>query len=92
MAARVMKPGNAKRPRGGPADVSRHHQKRPCLNYYSTAAISASVYVGRRHLGFIIDESGQCAALTPERALIGTFPNRRSAFLAILVEPRGPSA
>jgi hypothetical protein len=67
MAARVMKPGKAKRPHGGPSDVS-HHQKRPRRDHYSNVDPSATVYSGRRLLGFLVDEPGQCVALTPSRA------------------------
>jgi hypothetical protein len=56
---------------------------------YANRDPSASIYSGRTLLGFVIDEPGQCAALAPERALIGLFPDRKAATLAILLHPTG---
>jgi len=60
-------------------------------DHYTTAGISASIYSGRTLLGFVIDEPGHTVALTPSRELIGLFPDRRAATLAILLEQRRAS-
>jgi hypothetical protein len=57
---------------------------------YSKSESDASVYDGRTLLGFLIDEPNQCAALTPDRFLIGLFPDRRAASHAIIT--RGKAA
>jgi hypothetical protein len=51
--------------------------------------LSASVFDGRTLLGYVIDELTQIAALTPERGLIGLFPDRNSAQHAILINRKG---
>jgi hypothetical protein len=50
---------------------------------YSKIDPHASVCSGRKLLGYLVDEAGQCASLTPERALIGVYANREAAILAI---------
>ena len=50
---------------------------------YSKIAPDASVCRGRKLLGYLVDEGRQCAALTPERALIGVCANREAAICAI---------
>jgi hypothetical protein len=71
------------------ADVSRN---RALAVDYTRRDPSATVTAGRRTLGYLFDESdGRCTALSFERAVIGTFANRREARLAILVEPKGPT-
>jgi hypothetical protein len=45
---------------------------------------SASVYDGRCLIGFLVDEPRQCAALTPDRFLIGLYPDRKAATHAII--------
>jgi hypothetical protein len=52
-------------------------------NPYANRDPSASIYSGRNLLGFVIDEPGQCVALSADRSLIGTFPNRVAAMAAI---------
>jgi hypothetical protein len=43
---------------------------------------------GQESFRFLIDEPTGCAALTPERMLIGLFKDRKAATLAILFHPR----
>jgi hypothetical protein len=50
---------------------------------YSKIAPDASVCHGRTLLGYLVDEGRQCAALTPERALIGMCADRQAAVHAI---------
>ncbi|KIZ41443.1 MULTISPECIES: hypothetical protein [Rhodopseudomonas] len=57
---------------------------------YSDQDPDASVYDGRTLLGFLVDERSQCAALTPDRFLIGLYPDRKAATHAIIT--RGPAA
>jgi hypothetical protein len=58
-------------------------------NPYANRDPSASIYSGGNLLGFVIDDPTGCAALTPERMLIGLFPDRKAATLAILIHPTG---
>lgn len=51
---------------------------------YSNIESDASIYDGRTLIGFLIDEPQQCAALTPDRFLIGLFPDRKAASHAII--------
>lgn len=51
----------------------------------------ATVYDGQLVRGFLIDEPRQCAALTPDRFLIGLFPDRKAATQAIFTN-RGSAA
>jgi hypothetical protein len=50
---------------------------------YTTIEPDASVCDGRTLLGFLVKEGRQCAALTPERALLGVYASREAAILAI---------
>jgi hypothetical protein len=53
-------------------------------NDFANCVPSASVTNGRTLLGFIFDhDHHQCAALTPDRELIGVFADRATARLAI---------
>jgi hypothetical protein len=56
---------------------------------YSHCDLSATVTIGRELLGHVIDGDRHVIALTPGREYIGTFPNRKSAVLAILMHPKG---
>jgi hypothetical protein len=64
--------------------------KRPHANVkhlphdFTNCAPSASVTSGRTRLGFLIDhDHHQCAALTPDRELIGMFADRATASFAL---------
>jgi hypothetical protein len=50
---------------------------------YCKIVPDASVCHCRKLLGYLVDEGGHCAALTPERALIGVYANREAASHAI---------
>jgi hypothetical protein len=58
---------------------------------YTRSVPSASIYSGRTLLGYLVDGDRECTALTPERELIGLFPDRKSATIAILFERRSAS-
>jgi hypothetical protein len=74
------------------AGVSASHHKRPCRDHYSDIDPSASVTVGRETIGYLIDEPGQCVALSIDRTLIGTFPNRIAAMAAIKIPDQREAA
>jgi hypothetical protein len=60
---------------------------------YSRTSPSASVYLGRQLLGFLIDTDRRCvAALDADRGFIGVFPDHKSASLAILRSNQGGAA
>jgi hypothetical protein len=52
---------------------------------YSKVVPDASVCSGRTLLGFLVDLGRQCAALTPDRALIGVYADREAARHALHV-------
>jgi hypothetical protein len=53
-------------------------------NDFANCTPSASVTNGRTLLGFLLDQDHhQCAALTPDRELIGIFADRATASFAV---------
>jgi hypothetical protein len=53
-------------------------------NDFANCTPSASVTNGRTLLGFLLDQDHhQCAALTPDRELIGVFADRGTASFAV---------
>jgi hypothetical protein len=62
---------------------------KPAAPDYSRIDPAASVYAGRDLLGYLVDGDRQCIALTVSRQYLGTFPDRKSAILAILMRPTG---
>lgn len=72
--------------RGGVADLSISGCARE--QDYSNTESDASVYDGRTLIGLLIDEPNQCAALSPDRFLIGLFPDRKAACHAIILHHR----
>jgi hypothetical protein len=76
--------------RGGVADLTISRCARE--QDYSNTESDASVYDGRTLIGLLIDEPKQCAALSPDRFLIGLFPDRKSATHAIQIHHQTVSA